>query len=163
MRLFPAFQAKKRPIKFAFRPRQTHARPSDFNYDSCSSRRASEEARIAQETLPGFLKDKGVSLELWQSTHDDVVSHYKSYYNCCNAFWFNIFWFILLPMLTLPIFFCYRANFESGWTAIMHKHGADYKKSGLKMEVVMIPDKCGREKTVGLRFLNKDGYNAPPV
>ena len=91
------------------------------------------------------------------------MSHYKSYYNCCNAFWFNIFWFILLPMLTLPIFFCYRANFESGWTAIMHKHGADYKKSGLKMEVVMIPAKCGREKTVGLRFLNKDGYNAPPV
>ena len=116
-----------------------------------------------RETLPGFLKDKNVSLELWQSTHDDVVSHYKSYYNCCNAFWFNIFWFILLPMLTLPIFFCYRANFESGWTAIMHKHGSDYKKNGLKMEVVMIPDKCGREKTVGLRFLNKDGYNAPPV
>ena len=45
----------------------------------------------------------------------------------------------------------------------MHKHGADYKKNGLTMEVVMIPDKCGREKTVGLRFLNKDGYNAPPV
>ena len=43
------------------------------------------------------------------------------------------------------------------------KHGSDYKKNGLKMEVVMIPDKCGREKTVGLRFLNKDGYNAPPV
>ena len=36
-------------------------------------------------------------------------------------------------------------------------------RCGLKMEVVMIPDKCGREKTVGLRFLNKDGYNAPPV
>ena len=43
-----------------------------------------------RETLPEFLKDKGVSLELWQSTHDDVVSHYKSYYNCCNAFWFNV-------------------------------------------------------------------------
>ena len=43
------------------------------------------------------------------------------------------------------------------------RSGADYKKNGLKMEVVMIPDKCGREKTVGLRFLNKDGYNAPPV
>ena len=116
-----------------------------------------------RETLPEFLKDKGVSVELWQSTHDDVVSHYKSYYNCCNAFWFNIFWFILLPILTIPIYYCYRANFESGWTAIMHKHGAEYKKNGLKMEVVMIPDKCGREKTVGLRFLNKDGYNAPPV
>ena len=81
-----------------------------------------------RETLPGFLKDKGVSLELWQSTHDDVVSHYKSYYNCCNAFWFNIFWFILLPMLTLPIFFCYRANFESGWVVVMSKHAAEYKK-----------------------------------
>ena len=45
----------------------------------------------------------------------------------------------------------------------MRKHGADYRKNGLSMEVVMIPDKCGREKTVGLRFLNKDGYNAPPV
>ena len=43
------------------------------------------------------------------------------------------------------------------------QHGADYRKNGLSMEVVMIPDKCGREKTVGLRFLNKDGYNAPPV
>ena len=57
-----------------------------------------------------------------------VVSHYKSYYNCCNAFWFNIFWFILLPMLTLPIFFCYRANFESGWVVVMSKHAAEYKK-----------------------------------
>ena len=28
-------------------------------------------------------------MELWQATHDDVVSHYKSYYNCCNAFWFS--------------------------------------------------------------------------
>ena len=46
---------------------------------------------------------------------------------------------------------------------VMSKHAAEYKKCGLKMEVVMIPDKCGREKTVGLRFLNKDGYNAPPV
>ena len=81
-----------------------------------------------RETLPEFLKHKGVSLELWQSTHDDVVSHYKSYYNCCNAFWFNIFWFILLPMLTLPIFFCYRANFESGWVVVMSKHAAEYKK-----------------------------------
>ena len=45
----------------------------------------------------------------------------------------------------------------------MRKHGSDYKKSGLAMEVVMIPDKCGREKTVGLRFLSSTGYNAPPV
>ena len=81
-----------------------------------------------RETLPEFLKDKGVSKELWQSTHDDVVSHYKSYYNCCNAFWFNIFWFIFLPLLTLPIFFCYRANFESGWVVVMSKHAAEYKK-----------------------------------
>ena len=36
-------------------------------------------------------------------------------------------------------------------------------RCGLKMEVVMIPDKCGREKTVGLRFLSSTGYNAPTV
>ena len=64
----------------------------------------------------------------------------------------------------------------------MSKHAAEYKKReigvlapftpstrsiaprcGLKMEVVMIPDKCGREKTVGLRFLSSTGYNAPTV
>ena len=45
----------------------------------------------------------------------------------------------------------------------MHKHGSDYKKKRLNMEVVMIPDKCGREKTVGLRFLSSTGYNAPTV
>ena len=75
----------------------------------------------------------------------------------------DIFWFIFLPLLTLPIFFCYRANFESGWVVVMSKHAAEYKKCGLKMEVVMIPDKCGREKTVGLRFLSSTGYNAPRV
>ena len=36
-----------------------------------------------------------MSLELWQATHDDVVSHYKSYYTCCNAFWLNLFWFMI--------------------------------------------------------------------
>ena len=36
-------------------------------------------------------------------------------------------------------------------------------RCGLKMEVVMIPDKFGREKTVGLRFLSSTGYNAPTV
>ena len=40
----------------------------------------------------------------------------------------DIFWFIFLPLLTLPIFFCYRANFESGWVVVMSKHAAEYKK-----------------------------------
>ena len=57
-----------------------------------------------RDTLPEFLKDKGVSLELWQSTHDDVVSHYKSYYTCCNAFWLNLFWFIVTYGLMFAVF-----------------------------------------------------------
>lgn len=36
-----------------------------------------------RETVPEFLKAKGVSLELWQETHDDTVAHFKTYYNCC--------------------------------------------------------------------------------
>ena len=46
---------------------------------------------------------------------------------------------------------------------LISTQAAEYKKCGLKMEVVMIPDKCGREKTVGLRFLSSTGYNAPTV
>ena len=102
-------------------------------------------------------------MDLWQATHDSVVSHYKSYYTCCNAFWLNLFWFIVTYGLMFAVFLCVRANFESGWLVIMRKHAAEYKKCGLKMEVVMIPDKCGREKTVGLRFLSSTGYNAPTV
>ena len=64
-------------------------------------------------------------MELWQNTHDDVVSHYKSYYTCCNAFWLNLFWFIVTYGLMFAVFLCVRANFESGWPVIMRKHAAD--------------------------------------
>ena len=106
-------------------------------------------------TLPEFLKDKGVSMELWQATHDDVVAHYKSFYNCCNAFWLNLFWYVLI-LIPLFIAISKRANFESGFARLLSKHKAAYKKCGLKVTVVMAPDKCGREKTVGLRFVGSE-------
>ena len=72
-------------------------------------------------------------MELWQATHDDVVSHYKSYYTCCNAFWLNLFWFIVTYGLMFAVFLCVRANFESGWPVIMRKHAAEYKKREIRV------------------------------
>lgn len=114
-----------------------------------------------RDQVPEFLKAKGVSLELWQETHDDTVAHFKTYYNCCNAFWLNIFFFIVTYGLAACIMCCQRSNFESGWINVLRKHSEAYKECGIKMEIAMEKDStfesitsCGNcDKTVGLRFL----------
>mmetsp|Transcript_33327 Transcript_33327/g.100473 ORF Transcript_33327/g.100473 Transcript_33327/m.100473 type:complete len:210 (+) Transcript_33327:350-979(+) len=114
-----------------------------------------------RDSVPGFLQSKGVPLQLWQDTHDDVVAHFRTYFTCCNCFWFNLFWYVLI-LIPLFIFYCKRSEFETGFAHILQKHQNAYKSHGIMMKVITVPDICGHNKSKGILFEAVPNYE-PPV